>query len=154
MRNSVVRQQLASPVVPASPAKEQETSSKVDAVEASTSSSSSAPLLSPTPAAIQPSKRVAKRVAKRKVPLRSSAAVISKQASLIESEPKGTNAYSTRAKQLTEEMGTIVEGLERERNELSLKLSKIRASCQAALEQEEDTAIVSQILALIDGSAE
>lgn len=52
-------------------------------------------------------------------------------------------------------MNTIVEGLEQERNELSLKLNKIRAACQAALEQEEedgDSAIAQQILGLIEGA--
>jgi len=157
VRNSLVRQQPASSV-PASPAKEDETSSKEDAEAASSAASvssvsSAAPSFSPSPVAALPSMRVAKRVAKLKVLPLSSAAVISKQASLINSEPRGTNAYSTRAKQLTEEMSTIVEGLEQERNELSLRLGKIRAACQAALEQDEDSAIASQILALIGGSS-
>ena len=62
----------------------------------------------------------------------------------------GTNAYSVRARQLTEEMGGIVEGLERERNELSAKLHKIRAACQEAAE--EDRELAAQLLHILESS--
>ena len=89
-KTSLARQQLhhsasqAAPV-PASPVREE---SKEDAAEDVFSAPSSA---TSSPSDTQPAKKVVKRVAKRsnnKVPLRS-AAVINKQASLIESETKG-----------------------------------------------------------------
>jgi len=96
-----------------------------------------------------------KRVAKRKIPLRTgnaASAIINKQASIIEAEvkEKGNNAYSMRAKQLTDEMGSIVGALERERNELASKLERIRAACQEA---EDDQDLAQQILAVLEETA-
>ena len=65
-----------------------------------------------------------------------------------------STAHSTRAKLLAEEMSALTEGIEQEKNELALKLNKIRSVCQAALEQEDADPTIGQILALIDGSSD
>jgi len=90
-KTSLARQQLhhsASQAVPVPASPVREDSTKEGAVEDVFSAPSSA---TSSPSDTQPAKKVVKRVAKRsnnKVPLRS-AAVINKQASLIESETKG-----------------------------------------------------------------